>query len=338
MTPETAETEVAGLLADVKAQTIFGETLRNERNSTTTIADLLAGRGDAADLSLKQRDALVSDITGELNRQHATLTRNEANDRLVHKTERETAQIELWDRIYSGDPERKPTTSLVKAGVAAGIYDADEGQQMLHSLATDKVARNDIGVVGELESLIASGTDVRAAIADHQAAGRLAPEVAADPRQKNVDRQNQPFPDAIEDIKRNVDTIYTLTGGLTQAYDAQEQSRKVSALQFFDETVRAAQAGVDPETGLSFRELAARKAFEILEIRERERKSKVLRKVLPRSAFLDETDPKTPKLRLAPTIGKLRADEMVGLITPDERRAEFRLIEQWERAGLTVRK
>ena len=114
-----------------------------------------------------------------------------------------------------------------------------------------------------------------------------------------------------------------------------EAERKVSAIQFFDEQVSAAPDGKDPDTGLSNREMAARKAFTVLQERSREQGTKSLLAIPPRNAVIEAT-PQGPRIRLGRTAKQLMIDHENGILTDADYAAELRLLRQWQTQGLGV--
>jgi hypothetical protein len=336
MSEETADHEAGQLLATAAGQKVFGEVLRGERDATATIAELMAGEGEAGVLPVKLRDSIVGDITSEINRQHSTLVRAEAEDRLSHKKDREDTSTLLWGRIWSGDPAERPTRRDIEAAAVGDLIDNEEADQMLKTIATDKAARNDSESVARVESLMANGVDVGTEIGVEQAAGRIDAATAADLRNKNADNQRRDNVEPAKELRRQIDGLFTEQGAMADLYSAEAAARKNSALQFFDETIAAAEDGIDPETGLPRREVAARRAYQILEGRAKEVRQTAMRRIPPRSAVMRD-DPKLgPLLDLPKTYRALENQRSIGMLSPDEFKAEIRLLDQWERAGLAV--
>ena len=289
-----------------------------------------------AELSPQVRTRLVNQMESEITHRNVESERAErANDKAV-KEFQAVAGTKVWRDIWTAPPGQKPSIDTVQKLQEARIIDADEAQQMMRTLATTKEARTDLPTLSGLDEAIDRGEDVSERVSESVRAGTLHPDDAESVYSRNRSRQDAILPDEIEELRKGSRELFTESGklaGLTPG----EASRKVSAVRFFDEQVRDAPDGTDPETGLTYRTLAARRAYGTLQQRSGEQRGKALFAIPPRNAILDEKPGQPPRLRIGRTVQQLRIDRENGILTREEYLAELALISQWEQAGLTVK-
>lgn len=331
VSPAEAAIDKGNFRSAIQAEAVYGQGLRSG-NIPEMVSDLIDGGPLAEGLSLRDRDAVIAKLNGEMSRQHAMMSRAE-NDPGA-KQIRNQAKAVFWQRAYSGDPKQRPTPDQVTDAVVAGLLDGDDAAQLQRTLATDKVARNDVTVIASLESQMATGVDINDQIAESLAAGTVAPETAADLTEKNAKRQEGAVADPVRETREQIEKLFTKTGVLGDI-DPGEAERKISALQFYDDSVKGAQGGMNPETGESFRAETARRAFFLLAQRQRERDISSLLAIPPRGANIETGADGVSRLNLGLTLGKLKTDQQVGLLSREQLWGELRLIDQWQRLGLT---
>lgn len=323
--------------AKIRSEAVLGQVIRGQMDGVSAIHDLLTGGKLAEGMPLRERDRLVGDITSELNRRHSEMVRASATADLVSKQARENYSTELWARLYSGDASQRPTSETIIAAQHAGLLDDALARQALDILGTNKVARNDVGTLARLETEMAAGGDVREHIAAEAARGNIAPEMAADLYERNAKARNADIPDYIAQRRRDVVTLY---GGedILGKLDGLDAAKKIDALQFFDDAIRQAPEGRDPQTGYTFREIEANRVLALLQSRKAQEDQPGVSKVPPRAAVFAPRSPaeamQPVKLDVKNTVRKLILQERVGLITRAELDSELRIIERWKSAGL----
>jgi hypothetical protein len=303
-------------------------------------AEAVATGKIGTELSARARDRLVNKIEGELNRRHSASVRAEAAEERAMKHTREVFQAELAKRVWSPNEAERPTPDQIVDAVRVGLLSGDDAESFIRSQATTKEARTDIPTLSRIDDQISLGVDTRDQITQAVTDGTLHPDDAAPLYDRNRAALARQLPDEIETLRDDAANLFRESGLGAEILKEGEEQRRTDARQFLDQQVRAAPEGVDPKTGLSFRVLAARQAYAILQQRREEEVTKKLRLLPPREAATVPPPPDNPlgapRLNVKETSRRLRGLHAFGQLTDDELDLELAIIDRWKAAGLVA--